>query len=92
VADVRLRARISGRVQGVFYRASTEREARALGLHGWVRNCPDGTVELVAEGSRPACEALLEYCRHGPPAARVQAIEADWQPASGRFDGFGVRY
>lgn len=90
--DVRLQARIVGRVQGVFFRASTEREAKALGLRGWVRNCRDGSVELVAEGPRPACEELLEYCRKGPPAARVEAVEANWRPAAGELADFGVRY
>ena len=89
---VRLHARVSGRVQGVFYRATTERRARSLGLTGWVRNCPDGTVELVAEGPREICEQLLTYCYQGPPAARVSGIDARWVDARAEFEHFGVRY
>jgi len=89
---VRLEARISGRVQGVFYRAGTERTARALRLTGWVRNRSDGAVELVAEGPRPACDSLLEYCRVGPPAARVEHIETSWGEAAGTFEAFETRF
>jgi len=89
---VRLRARISGRVQGVFYRATTQRYASALGLGGWVRNCRDGSVELVAEGPRTACEALLANCRRAPVGARVAAIDSEWLSSTGEFDGFNVRY
>jgi acylphosphatase len=88
----RLHATVHGRVHGVFYRASTQREASARGLTGWVRNCPDGTVELVAEGPRPACESLLDYCREGPPAARVTSIDAEWSASSGGYENFTVRY
>ncbi len=79
-------------MQGVFYRTSTQRQATALGLAGWVRNLPDGSVEAVAEGPRQACEALIEYCRSGPPGARVDAIEERWGQPRGEFFGFVVRY
>ena len=72
---VRVRARISGRVQGVFYRASTVERAQALGLVGWVRNAADGSVELEAQGGRREIEALLTWCRTGPAAADVAAVE-----------------
>jgi acylphosphatase len=88
----RLHAVVHGHVHGVFYRATTRREATALGLTGWVRNCPDGTVELVAEGTRAACESLLDFCRGGPPAARVTAIDPEWSTSTGGYDGFTVRY
>jgi len=89
---VRLHARIHGRVQGVFYRATTRREAAALGLCGWVRNCADGTVELVAEGPRPACEELLRRCHQGPPAARVSEIDATWGEPTEELSPFSVRH
>ena len=89
---VRLRIRVTGRVHGIFYRASTPREAATLGLVGWVRNCRDGSVEITAEGPQDVCGTLLEYCRTGPPAARVDAIETEWLEATGQFDGFEVRY
>jgi acylphosphatase len=88
----RLHARIEGRVQGVFFRASTQRRARALGLRGWVRNLADGAVELVAEGGREDCEALLEYCREGPAAAQVTSVESAWQTATGEYRDFAVRH
>lgn len=85
-----VRLRISGRVQGVYYRASTEAAARRLGLVGWVRNLPDGGVELLAEGRRDALEALVAWCHVGPPRARVDAVAARWGPAEGGFAVFGV--
>jgi acylphosphatase len=88
----RLRAIVQGRVQGVFFRDSTRTEARALGLTGYVRNLPDGTVEVVAEGPREELEKLQGLLKIGPPSARVEAVEAQWQQATGEFDRFEVRY
>ena len=68
-------ARIFGRVQGVWYRAWTEKEASRRGLSGWVRNRTDGSVEAVFAGERTQVEAMLEACRIGPPAARVTDID-----------------
>ncbi|MEY2976999.1 MAG: acylphosphatase [Prochlorotrichaceae cyanobacterium] len=76
---VRVHLYISGKVQGVFYRASAERVASSWGLAGWVRNLPDGRVELVAEGDRPQVEALILWCREGPPEATVTAVELSWE-------------
>jgi acylphosphatase len=73
----RVRAIVTGRVQGVAYRASTVFEARALGVTGWVRNRPDGAVELEAQGDEEGVAALLAWCAHGPPAARVNGVSAD---------------
>ena len=87
----RLHFHAAGRVQGVFYRASTEAEARRLGLAGWVRNLPDGRVECVAEGPEDALRALEAWARTGPPAARVDDLAASWSAATGGFEGFGVR-
>lgn len=66
---------IHGRVQGVFYRDWTVSTARQLGLNGWVRNLPDGTVEAHLEGAADAVEAMIEKMHEGPPAARVERIE-----------------
>jgi acylphosphatase len=71
----RRRLRVSGRVQGVFFRASCAREARSLGLSGWVRNASDGSVEVVCEGEDAAVEAMTAWCRHGPPTARVELVD-----------------
>lgn len=66
---------VSGRVQGVFYRQSTQDKAVGLGLSGWVRNLPDGRVELVAAGSQPQLAALEAWLHQGPPRASVAAVE-----------------
>jgi acylphosphatase len=87
----RAQIRIRGRVQGVYYRASMVQEAQKAGLAGWVRNCEDGAVEAVAEGSRPAIESLLAWCRQGPPGARVDSVDVSWEAAAGNFSGFTVK-
>jgi acylphosphatase len=89
--NARVHAHITGLVQGVGYRFSTVRQAERLGVAGWVRNRPDGSVELLAEGPRQRLESLVEWCRQGPTPARVEAVETDWQPARGEFRSFGVR-
>ncbi len=88
---LRLNLSIQGRVQGVFYRASTAEKARSLGLQGWVRNVSDGSVELLAEGQKGALQELLDWCHEGPPAARVTHIQEAWSEAKGMAAGFEVR-
>jgi acylphosphatase len=73
----RVRAIVTGRVQGVSYRASTVDEARGHGLTGWVRNLPDGSVELEAQGDDARVIALIAWCAHGPPAARVAGVSVE---------------
>jgi acylphosphatase len=87
----RLHMFISGRVQGVWYRASTRSQARELGLTGWVSNLNDGRVEALAEGPRPRLEALLAWCHEGPRWARVDEVEVTWAAASGEFSDFVTR-
>ncbi len=82
---------VSGRVQGVFYRASTAEVAEQLGLTGWVRNLPDGRVEIVAEGGEEGLQKLLAWCRQGPPAARVTSVEVQQEAATGEFERFWKR-
>jgi acylphosphatase len=72
---VRVIARITGRVQGVKYRATAQREARQRGLTGWVRNEPDGAVLIEVEGDAAAVDAFLAWCAEGPPGARVARVE-----------------
>jgi acylphosphatase len=87
----RARIRVQGVVQGVFFRASTQAKARALGLTGWVRNTPDGAVELQAQGPEQAMSELLVWCHHGPPAALVRDVAVhDEEPIFGERD-FEVR-
>ncbi|MGH9549651.1 MAG: acylphosphatase [Terriglobales bacterium] len=83
---------VSGRVQGVFYRHSTREKAASLGLSGWVRNLDDGRVELEASGEKEKLAALVEWCRNGPPHARVDDLEASWSDNEAvQSGGFRVR-
>jgi acylphosphatase len=79
----RVRVLVTGRVQGVFYRATCAARARQLGLGGFVRNLPDGRVEAAFEGPDEDVEVMLEWCRRGPDLARVDAVEVVAEPASG---------
>jgi acylphosphatase len=87
----RLRVVVTGRVQGVGFRYATLDEARRLGLTGWVRNCRDGSVELVAEGPRQRLERLLIWCHDGPSGALVSNAEAQWNEPTGEFRSFTIR-
>lgn len=87
---VRLSARVTGRVQGVAFRWHTRERALTLGLSGWVRNEPDGSVRLVAEGERKALEALCDWLLIGPPHARVEEREVKWEAVRGGEEGFRI--
>lgn len=87
---VRADMTVSGKVQGVFYRASCQAEAMRLGVMGEVRNLPGGEVEVIAEGERPAVEELVVWCRHGPPSAEVENVTVRWSHARGEFRTFMV--
>lgn len=88
----RVHVLIEGRVQGVFFRASTRDEARALGLTGWARNLPDGRVEALFEGDKRAVENMLAWCHKGPPYAYVDRVEVEWQPYQGDLTDFRIVY
>ena len=81
---------ISGRVQGVWFRASTQRKAGSLGLTGWVRNLPDGRVEVHAAGNRARLVAFADWCKQGPDEAIVTGTEVKWDTGTGWPD-FSVR-
>ena len=83
---------ITGFVQGVFFRASTRDMAVKLGLKGWVRNLPDGSVEAVFEGGKEKLARAVEWCYQGPPGAGVLKINEKWSEYTGEFDSFDVRY
>ena len=74
---------VHGRVQGVFFRASTQKVAEGLGLTGWVKNCSDGSVEIHAEGNKEKLEELVAWCRRGPALASVSDIDLNWLEAEG---------
>lgn len=93
-ADYTIRLVIHGRVQGVWYRATARREATALGIDGWVRNLPDGTVETVAAGQQEALDRFVAWCGQGPPGANVTRVEhhpAGAEDLPERGTGFEVR-
>jgi acylphosphatase len=90
--QVRARVIVSGRVQGVFFRLETKAVADAQGVSGWVKNNVDGTVEAVFEGDEPSVVNVVEWCRHGPPPARVSNLDVVWEGYVGKYRGFAVRY
>ena len=67
-----------GKVQGVWYRAGTREKALQLGLCGWAKNCPDGTVEIHAEGEKEILELFINWCRKGPPTDQVSSLDIEW--------------
>jgi acylphosphatase len=92
MAKERVHLVIRGRVQGVFYRATTQEKARELGLVGWVRNRADGAVEVIAEGAREELEKLVEWCRVGPKHAQVIDVDINWQPSAKDFTEFTIKH
>lgn len=90
--NIRVSVIVRGRVQGVAFRQSTVARALDLGVNGWVRNLPDGSVEGLFEGAEPAVTALVEWCRQGPPASRVERLEQRQETYTGEFGDFSIRY
>jgi acylphosphatase len=86
----RVRVRVRGRVQGVFFRAEARERAESLGVAGWIRNAGDGSVEAVFEGTDEHVDSLLAWCRRGPAGARVEEVEAVREEPAGEA-GFQVR-
>lgn len=87
-----VRTIVSGRVQGVWYRARTRDKAIGLGVTGFVRNLPDGTVEIVAQGDENQVDALMEWARQGSPMAEVSGLQIRETPDDEKFSTFEVRY
>ena len=83
---------ISGRVQGVWFRASTKDKAEQLGITGWVRNTFDGNVEAVFEGEEEIIRKMLDWCHQGPPLAEVKNVEVKKESPSNDFEVFSIRY
>ncbi len=81
---------VRGRVQGVYFRAATQREARRLGLTGWVRNKPDGFVEVWAEGDEDSLKELVAWAHKGPSAARVERVDVRWRSFVGDHPDFRI--
>ena len=90
--NVRAHLYISGRVQGVFFRAYMREEAEKLGLTGWVKNLPDGRVEAIIEGPEEKVKQLIKWAHHGPPAARVEKVEIKWEKPTNEYKTFTIKY
>jgi len=83
---------VRGKVQGVFFRANMKRKAEELGVSGWVRNVPDGSVEAVVEGEEKKVRQLADWASKGPSGAEVREIIVTWDKPRGEFQGFSIRY
>ena len=90
--NTRAHVYVSGLVQGVFFRYETAKLALRLGLTGWVRNLYDERVEAIFEGEKDKVEEAIEFCRHGPPNARVSNIEVKWEEWTGKYHDFTIAY
>lgn len=88
----RLEAIVSGRVQGVSFRYATRQLAHELKLLGWVRNLPDGRVQVLAEGERSALQSLLDFLYEGPRGAQVKQVDFAWRAPEGNLEGFSISY
>ena len=89
---IAVRVIISGKVQGVFFRAETQKAAQDYGVTGWVRNLSDGTVEAWAEGAHAQVDALVAWCHQGSPMSRVDHVAVTSETVSGRYTTFDVTY
>lgn len=87
----RVHVRVSGQVQGVFFRDSTRQKAEELGLAGWVMNMPDGQVEALFEGPSERVREMVRWCEEGPQQASVENVDTDFERSSGDLEGFEVR-
>jgi len=92
MALARAHLRIYGWVQGVFFRSSMRRIAKRLGVVGWVRNLPDGSVEAVVEGERERVEEVIKWAHRGPELAVVERVDVEWEEPTGEFDDFSIIY
>lgn len=89
---VRVHIVVSGRVQGVFFRAETQEKAQQLGVTGWVKNCPGDQVEAVFEGEKQQVEEMVKWAKKGPPGAIVNDLDVAWEEYQGKFTNFEIRY
>ncbi len=92
MSKVRAHVIISGKVQGVYFRAETRDQALYLGVNGWIRNMPGRKVEGVFEGEQDKVNKLIEWCRQGPPGAEVSDVEVEWQSCGSEFSSFKITF
>jgi len=91
MTKVRAEVRVTGRVQGVWFRQSTKKAAEQCGVSGWCRNNPDGSVKAVFEGEESAVKSVLEWCKDGPELARVDDLNIEMEEPTGEFEQFFIR-
>lgn len=91
IMNIRAEIIITGRVQGVFFRQGVKHTALELGLVGWVRNEPDGTVRIVAQGQREQLQKLVEWCKKGTEWTKIEHVQPEWKEATGEFERFEVK-
>jgi acylphosphatase len=89
-ADARAHVIVTGRVQGVFFRAETQRAAKRIGVQGWVRNKPDGTVEAIFEGPRDLVNQAVDWCWKGSPMSQVTDVKVQWGQHTREFQTFSI--
>jgi len=89
---VRAHLFVSGRVQGVFFRAETQEKAKDLGVFGWVKNLSEDRVEAVFEGERAKVEEMVKWAKKGPPGAIVNDLNVVWEEYQAEFNSFEIRY
>ena len=92
MSNVKAHVYIRGRVQGVFFRATTKEKASEFGIHGWVKNCTDGRVEAVFEGKKEAVDKMIDWCRKGPAGAIVEEVQVHKEEHSGAFNRFSIMF
>ena len=90
--NLRAHAIIRGKVQGVCFRIETQRSANRFGVKGWVRNKRDGTVEALFEGHKESVENIIDWCKKGPPASKVDNVSVDWEQFKGEYNTFQITY
>jgi acylphosphatase len=90
MATKRVQLIVRGRVTGVFFRAATQREARRLGITGWVKNRNDHSVEILAEGEEDSIREIVSWAHHGPSAARVEHVDVRWRGYTGEYADFRI--
>lgn len=90
--NVRAHLLVTGRVQGVYFRGATEREAKRYNVTGWVRNLSDGRVEVLLEGDKEAVEYVIEFCSRGPAGAHVRNVNIHWEKWVGEFTDFVITH
>lgn len=92
MAKSRAHVYVTGKVQGVFFRQNTKRQAQSHSVNGWVKNLEDGRVEAVFEGEEESVKAVVEFCKVGPKGADVTCIDVNWEPYKEEFQAFAISY